>query len=64
MVLLRRVTHAAIVAGLQELHALKGLHWLTVQCVTPLSDAAQERLVASLPNLTLYNLLSLMGAGG
>ncbi len=50
-------------AGLQELHALKGLHWLTVNSATPLSDAAQERLVASLPNLTLYNQQSLMGAG-
>ncbi len=50
-------------AGLQELHALKGLHWLTVKSATPLSDASQERLVASLPNLTMYNQQSLMGAG-
>jgi len=50
--------------GLRNLASLKCLHWLTVNSDTPLSGAAQERLVDSLPNLTLYNSVKVAGAGG
>jgi beta-lactamase regulating signal transducer with metallopeptidase domain len=50
-------------AGLRALYGLKGLHWLTLQSETPLSDASQERLIAALPNLTSYNQQALAGAG-
>lgn len=49
-------------AGLRALYPLKGLHWLTIQSEESLSDAAQERLIAHLPNLTLYNSQALAGS--